>query len=208
MTIHLYNTETVAAKSLKNCHAPGVDSIVLGEGDKGELVRVFWARKGHSLGVRHPSSDQLQIAFHNHHCGLYFTVLQGCIINCKIDAANGCQRGALNKWGFQSKIIAPENPGFVRQDGCIYTRFQSEILTPDDDCRTTSMDADTYHTVFVPSEEAIWLLHEYPSTYGRDAKKVVYSNSNLSNFSFDGLYQPFTSREEIQYVLDITAPWV
>lgn len=207
MTIHLYNTETIAAKSLKNCHAPGIDSIVLGEGDKGELVRVFWARKGHSLGVRHPTSNQLQIAFHNHHCGIGYNILQGCMINCRI-ARDGHQGGLLKKWGFESKIIAPESSGFVPQDGCVYTRFQSEILTPDDGCRFTSMDADTHHTVFVPTEEAIWLLHESPSKYGRDAQKVVYSNSDLSKFSFDGLYQPFTSHEEIQYILDIASPWV
>jgi hypothetical protein len=214
--IRRFSLEEIAAKSLKNCHAPGLDSVVLGEGSSGELVRVFWARKGHSLGVRHPYSDQLQIAFHGHHCAIDFTVIQGCMINCTVDevGSHQMQHGKIKLWEFQSKIVSTASPGFAQlldENGaqrCKYVGLQNEILVDEDMGRITSMNAEDIHTVFVPTEEAMWLLHEHPTKFGRNTKKVTYSNNDLSSFSFKDLYQPFTDLEEIKHVLDIASPWM
>lgn len=212
MSFHRYSTEQIIDKSFRNCHAPGVDSLVLGEGDSGELVRVFWARKGHSLGVRHPLSQELQIAFHGHHCDIEIHMLHGCMINSVASRTFGDGIGHIKAWQFQSKIARPDNgAGFIRQpEHDMLDGFVNTILTADKSCQAhyTYMHADDRHTVFVPDEEAFWLIREHPTEYGRETPKVVYSNNDLSKFSFNGLYQPFTNTEEIAYVLSIAGKWL
>jgi hypothetical protein len=214
----------ILRRSLFNCHARGLDSYVLGEGAHGELIRVFWAgpdggnQNQHSLRIRSPDSEYLQLAVHSHHCDLDFTLIYGTMINVRAkEAEYGCGNKELKKWVFRSKIAGVKDAGFEKEcysDGrqrSGFFRFDCDFLTEEN--RKTSMKANDLHTVFVPAcSEAMWLVKEHPTTFGRESTKICYSNADLSNFSFDGLYQPMEdnkfNREQVAHVLDMIRHWL
>jgi hypothetical protein len=169
----------IVERSLMNCHAYGLDSIVL-RGAPG-MVRIFLARPEHDL-YRNYGGEPLGLGIHAHHCDISLIPLFGTILN--IGALEGSGEWMLTPWAYGSGVngigsfsrLGPSRP---------FQKKKTELTHP------LHLAAKDQHTVFVPmNETAAWMVCE-----GREDNSylsVTYSDADLSTFDFSGLYQPMT----------------
>lgn len=214
---HLYKEHAnwIAAKSLKNCHAVGVDSIMFI--DQPEYrVRLFIANANHTLWKNTDKNNNMSVAFHSHHCNITLVPVTGKFINwraeeilpfalgkvCLYDSSRSTENGKcfqIKKFEYQSKI---------KEGECRFKLMSSAILESkgQDFCKYDSdpvkMKAKELHTVYVnEGETAAWFVFE-----GKSDPKYqshCYSWNNLEQFDASNLYQPITKNEVKKHLINL-----
>jgi hypothetical protein len=161
----------------------------------GKTIRLFFADWNHELyhnRLGHFENKPLSLAVHPHHCPITLFTTRGFFTNYRMYLVRDGQHlrfpynwPTLRQFVFDSKLLggkggftAGEPGNFAYQsDGRNYAEGQSAV-----------MEAKGLHTVFVPKEErAAWLVFEGPSD--PDHKPVAYSNTDLTLFNPEGLYE-------------------
>lgn len=170
---------------LRNCHAHGVHSIVLGE-EHGRLRRVFVAEPDHSLWLNTDKrlARPLSVGFHGHHCDLRITVLCGEICNLTINRFGVAGREmALYRY---HSAIHDGKPSFVRLLPPVGYRTESQYMHPRDQ---VSLPARKFHTIWAPRGcAAAWMVEE-----GQEDPEYVpltLSDDDLESFDFADMYTP------------------
>lgn len=182
---------------LRNCHAHGVDSVVLSTYPDGRPhVRMFVTRPDHTLWRNSALHGFASIAVHSHRADLMLKQIYGPVFNVRARVEKGgLEQDTFSSWAYESALLRRYAPGFSE----LGARFLS---TKNEDMRghkVVFMDAGELHTVFVPKgREAAWFVTEngLAETY----KNVVYSNADLTTFSFDGMYEEM-GNDEIEATL-------
>lgn len=178
--------EEIAAKSIRNCHAPECDSVLFDD-TPGARVRAFIVGNQHNLYQNwNMSGEPLSVALHSHHCALKLVPIFGRVYNMRIVGAIAGSRFA--QFAFQSQINSG-NGGFVRTPGDDHTmgvRLKAEELK-----RPIEMAASDIHTIAVAyGEPAAWMVYEGEEDPTYDG--MCYSNADLENFDFSTLYKPMS----------------
>lgn len=180
---HLWETdpEKIVSKSLVNCHAAGVDSIVF---DGVGKMRLFYADRDHDLW------KPFEVALHPHHCDITIIPIEGSnVIN--ISGEYSDQGTIMNCYLYESGINGKINFKYV---GPISIEYRDGFHIGDG----LSMKATNLHTIKVPKNEvAAWFVFE-----GKENEKyipVCYSPIRLDEKDFSYLYKPmsFNRCEEI-----------
>lgn len=167
--------EELAEKSLVNCHAMGVDSVMLRDVD-GDRLRAFVTDAHHTLWLNSGYRGHgLSVAIHPHHCDVTITPVFGEIYNVTV-----CGRitgPTLKAYRYQSQITGSGR--FLRgdeKDDMIGVAFVRSLLR-----KPLKMSAKTEHTVFVPhAAKAGWFVHEGAEDAGYSG--LCWSNADLENF--------------------------
>lgn len=196
-----HHLDDIAAGSLANCHARGLDSIMLIDAPE-RRVRLFIARGGEHELYRNTPSDPggdpphpLSIGIHPHHADLTLHCIAGTVTNWGVDfikAGATYNFRDLRGYRYHSPITGDAATArFERiHNGPISLRVREKtVLRPG---AALSMKACSLHTVSVPEgRTAAWFVYE-----GREDSAyapVCYSNAELEAPDvFDGLYQPMT----------------
>src|SRR5688500_12968780 len=90
--------EWMASKSLRDCHAVGVDSIVF---QVEPTVRAFFCNENHNFW-RNVPGEKLSIAIHPHHCDITLVPIFGTMYNVVAIAAG--VTGEYRAFKFESPI--------------------------------------------------------------------------------------------------------
>lgn len=100
---------------LRNCHARGVDSIVLSTYPDGRpKIRMFIARGSHELWKNTPwDNSPMSIAFHRHRARVELCLLAGSVWNV---SGSFSKRGILHPFQYESAILG-KGCGFVALEG-------------------------------------------------------------------------------------------
>ena len=94
--------EAIVKRSLRNCHAIGVDSLVL---TTDPMVRVFVAHPTHTLWMNKPPHP-MSVGFHPHHCDVVLAPIFGRILNLSVsDVGDEYDFTSLNVYRYESPIL-------------------------------------------------------------------------------------------------------
>lgn len=181
----LTDIEKIASQSLINCHAYGLDSIVLDD-TPGAMVRVFLARRLHDMWKNElPLGREMSVGFHAHHCDVKLMPIYGRVWNCLATPAPGLT--PLYAFDYHSKIREGKG-GFVRaaQKDRTFKIEMTEIQG------SLSLKAWDIHSIYVPqSHQAAWVVFE--SKENPWYEPITYSNNpRLAEEKFGGLYCPMS----------------
>lgn len=176
----------IAAKSIRNCHAPECDSILFDD-TPGARVRAFIVGNGHNLFQNYGMSGKpLSVALHSHHCAVRLVPIFGRVYNVRPIGHLGRPRYAQFK--FQSQINSGKG-GFTRtpgDDNTMAVRLDLMELK-----RSVDMKASDIHTIAVAyGEPAAWMVYEGEEDPTYDG--MCYSDADLENFDFSALYKPMS----------------
>ena|GEM_PF-3566956 len=184
----------MVSKSLINCHARGVDSVLFDD-NAGSRIRLFIANEGHELWKnRFAGTEKLSTAFHPHHCDITLVHVYGShLTNIQVD-------------------VIDDHPEFVsKRNHFLYTEFdyQSQITTGkcrfkeiatrnlrllsetnlDEDNESVFLKSTDIHTIYVPKKcVCAWLVMEGKSN--PNYKSLCYSNASLNKIKTTGMYKP------------------
>ena len=209
--------ETIAKRSLVNCHVLGMHSVVVNV-TNGKLQRIFCAEKNHMLWFNKPNMFghfpmSLSLGFHGHHSKLTFEPIFGEWDNITIkkdedgveaakDAVWELNHCPIKLSGFKwnSPILTGEKGFFTEVEKDVVFR-KPEIAKMAPGCQLT-MEGSLMHTVSVlRGEEAAWMVNEQKTYAEHDG--LCWSNVPLDKqFSCDKrFYQPM-SVEKCKEILE------
>ena len=180
----------IAERSLMDCHAIGVDSLVLSEAP---MVRMFVTRENHTLW-RNAHSHPMSVGFHNHRTDLRLTSLSGTVYN--ITATPDDSGVPLRGFTWESAIRG--GSGEFRDAGHSmgFAFASANLLWP------VSQRAHVLHTVYVPRGEiAAWIVEEADEDPYYEA--FCYSNADLAAFDSGSLYRSMSAdvaKEHMRHV--------
>lgn len=194
---HLWtqNREQILLNAVRNCHAVGLNSIVL-LNEPGRLIRLFVAHEGHTLhhnldpqqnpSINGGAKTAMSIAYHPHHCDIILEVVRGWIVNRWLDHAVTDPKipRNLTTWRYRSHLRG-EKPGFEKL-GPVYGRAEGHwrMLHVRD---TLELKASDVHTVGAAANYCpAWLVYE--GAEDLDYDPLCYSNADLSTWTGDGMY--------------------
>lgn len=189
----------MVSRSLKDCHARGVDSILFDD-TPGARIRLFIANENHELAANIPSNTDkgglLSVSYHPHHCDLSLEVVDGIIFNVSVEEVRDGQFfnehwPLFDKFRYQS-AIKDGQCGFVKESSG-HRFYRSAIMRSPGLVmpRGAELDlvADDLHTIGVHAgERAAWFVYEGAAE--PNYENICYSNSDLENFDSSGMYQP------------------
>lgn len=193
--------QEILKNSLINCHAVGLDSIVLKPAPN--MVRVFITRENHSLWRNNPDTGTLfSIGIHPHHCDVTMVPLTGGIAN--IVLGSGSPTHKLHQFEYHSGIT--DRVGAQAKasgSGFMYTGKDVRVCLKHQPLRyPTTLMAKEMHSVYVPKgKRAAWLIcegREWP-----DYQPVTLSNYRLDeDYSAveESLYKPMTQARLLEYM--------
>lgn len=172
----------------RNCHAHGLDSIVLSRYDDGRpKCRMFVAHKHHALW-RNGSNYGMSIAFHGHRANIALELIKGKVWNVECIPAKE-DEGNYRPFIFESYIVG-EKGGFraIKGPGMslgIQVPLGSQKL---------ELKGSVYHSIRVDGgQKAAWLVHE--GELDPNYNPTVYSNVDLTKFDAKDMYVPMTQAE-------------
>lgn len=177
--------ESIAAMSLVNCHAVGVDSVLFDD-TPGARLRAFIAQPTHDLWRNYGFHGRtLSVGLHPHHCYVVLSPIFGEIWNVTPAPSVKGKRYAAFK--FDSPINGKSGQFVpVGSEDMTNVRLGREILQ-----RPILMAAREIHTVYVPhGSTAAWYVREGdedPSFSG-----LCWSDDDLTQFDFAPLYKPMS----------------
>jgi len=175
--------------SLANCHAPGLDSIVLKNNSvvNGGMARIFLAHEEtHPLGqIIDEESGNFVIGVHDHRFPLTIVPLLGSFVNYEVTAdPEGSEQ--LHEYAFSSGINGTMGVSYQRQVTVRPPHFNEQ--EPGGLIRMTANDL---HTVIIPNRNTVnkwtaWLVLEEPT----EKTSHIYSPTDHLSLNSEGLYQP------------------
>ena len=168
----------VVQSSRANCHARGLHSIVIAP-----RLRIFYAAPDHEL-YRNGPGFSFSVGLHPHHCSLTLIRLMG--------KPRNIVEGAFPRLSLRMKLLEFRYASPLRDNerGSFSATGRSRTFSlVSHPISHNEMDAHDLHTVFVPrGEEAAWAVVE--GDEDPNYVPLTYSNDNLEDFDFDGMYQP------------------
>lgn len=176
--------EQLAAKSIVNCHAMGVDSVVLAGPN---MTRAFVAHKDHELWRNLPGENIMSVGYHAHHCNVRLVPIYGSVFNLSVmrSELRVSPKGRYREFMYQSPIRGKK--GEFVSTGLRY-EFSPWIHRMS---KPVEMQAKEVHTIYVPrGEEAAWYVFE--GDEDPIYTPLTWSNADLEKFDFAPLYQPMT----------------
>ncbi len=181
----------VASKSIRNCHALGVDSLLFRD-TPGAMIRAFVCRPEHELWLNCPTLDfPFSVGLHPHHCDVTLAPIYGSAYN--VTHRPGFGNTMLQAFEYESEITG-KGGKFTRLGFSRGFNLQKTLID-----HPVAMKAREIHTIFVPKDEgAAWFVLE--GAENPNYRSVTYSNCDLEQATFDGLYQPMTAEEVEQIV--------
>lgn len=185
--------------ALRNCHAIGLDSIVLGveldeSGVKQTMTRMFIAHHDrHGLDVLFRADGHYMVGVHNHRYNLTLEPVVGELINYEVMLGKPAA-GHLYEFEFVSGIGGDLAIVQTGRHGMASSRHRS--LCPGD-CHY--MEASDLHTVIVPKvgRYSAWVVVEGPDVQ----ESCMYSPLPDPFIDSSQLYQPM-AKIEAERVLD------
>ena len=186
-----YNFELISEKSLLNCHCKGVHSFVLDE-KNGMLTRMYITMPDHELWLtdlkleeRSPKS----ISFHPHRRDIIVNVIKGNLYNAYIKISKDGDGENIKSWNYISKIDGEGK--FERGVEHVYKNLEIQCLQ---EGSIEYIKAEKIHTVWVKKGETVaWLIKEKEEN--KKYNGLCYSNANLEEFVWEGLYIKPTALE-------------
>lgn len=141
----------VEYNALANCHADGMDSIVLHD-EPGNRVRMFYADWHHSL---HRNRDgAFSIAIHSHHCDIRLVGLFGRPYN-DVYALTPHVSGPFAEMAYTSGVTGE---GSLTANG---GRAFAHLLRSEPLTAAVTLKAHELHTIYLPeAQRAAWLVIE------------------------------------------------
>jgi hypothetical protein len=182
--------------NLMNCHAEGLDSIVLSDrvSTNRGLIRVFVARPEHSLWRNHPEPRphgevlpvSMSIGMRSHHCDITMVPLFGDVFNVvETSEHHAMGRRILSPFMFDSAITGR---GSFTKGRDAHWRFDLKTMRL---IKTLALPANVRHSVFVPKgQAAAWMIVEGAEDPGY--VPLTWSDADLTRMNFGGLYQRMT----------------
>lgn len=178
------NIEEIVSKSLFNCHAMGVHSIMLLE-SPGKTIRVFIATKDHQLNKNLSASqgeyyNRMSVGFHPHHCDITLHCVYGEIQNWIVTEHSfyGDNYLVRNKYKYHSKITDNEMSFELIGEKMLSTVSDNRIQTGE----SVFMKAHEIHTVGVEKgKEAAWFVYE--GKEDANYQPFCYSNADPSQMN-------------------------
>lgn len=191
----------VIINGIKDCHARGLDSVVLGQ-ENGKLRRAFIAHPHHDLWWE---NDLISVGFHPHHCDITLEVVQGAIVNLNLEVggntASDYQLGNLSTFLYHSPIMKGGQGSFELLSGPQEYGIEEVKLAEGD---VYSLKANAVHTIYIPKgQPAIWIVSEGEEDPEYCPK--VYSNRDLRGEKLEGMYRPMEASEVEEAVKRIQA---
>lgn len=185
------NMSEIAAKSIMNCHCIGVHSIMLVD-TPGKTIRLYVAEKGNELYKNKPNSGhQMTVAFHPHHCNITIEVAKGTLFNWVVNEKT--DEIKLDKFTYSSKIKAGEITFNKVGSSGLHTQALHSIRKG----QAVLMSARSIHTVYCSSNEVTaWFVYE--GKEDPEYKPYAWSNADLSNTDFSGLYKAMSDVELVR----------
>lgn len=184
--------EEIASKSYKNCHAIGVDSLLLVD-EPGFKVRMFFAHTHHEL-FKNDCDQLFSVGLHQHHCDITLIPAMGEFYNVSILPEESNFVMKMSSYTYLSPILSKNRPPKFQLSG-----EEKDInLDWNKVDRPLFLPAQSHHTVYVPFEsEAAWYVIEGKEdpTY----KSITLSNTDLEKFEFDKFYLPM-SVADVKYI--------
>lgn len=175
--------DKILEKSLRNCHVKGMDSVMLDD-TPGARIRIFFANEEHDLHKNYNIPKTL--AAHAHHCDLTLSCIYGSFENIIFKEASNSPHVCLNEWEYTSEILQAGKGGFKTTERTASFEFPKRNTVYNGE--ETHMIAADIHTVFVrKGMSAVWVVYE--GKEDRNYKSLSYTNTDLSNFNTDNLYQ-------------------
>lgn len=180
---------------IRDCHTPGLDSIVLlPQGFNGsKLVRMYvaWGSQLHRL-----LDDQRNyiIAPHNHRCDIDILPVVGEISN--ITATIRAGGGTHYQYTYHSEIIGGSGIDTATMSRAYLTQSAPESITPG---QMLSLEADDIHTIMVADSHTVtaWIVIE--RGYKRDYT-YLYASKPLTQLPTKGLYAAMEPGEALGVV--------
>ncbi len=202
------NMELILSKSLINCHAFGVDSILFDD-TPGRRVRMFIANENHVLWKndlydgewqndgKYLPFNKMSVAFHPHHCDLELECIKGGFRNF---TAYTFPKWQMDKWEDNMKFCCDtfylDEYLYKSKINCGECKFEKSETNV---CLGTSfscykngdflkMKADTLHTIFVwKGQFCAWMVYE--GKEDPNYQPICYSNRDLLTFDDSNLYK-------------------
>lgn len=194
----------ILLKSLQHCHCPHVSSIVINEAE-GKLHRIFLVWPNHNLWMNQEQNNGYihqvySVGFHDHKYDLELEHIEGHIENISIKPAIAYEDNIrLRTYMVKSRLKEGLGPD-VKYTGYTYFSLpQSSVLYRD----VLKLTYKNIHTIYVPHDtKAAWLVRE-----GETKQDIthLYTSRNSHPINYCGLYQKFTSKEEI---IDHVEEWM
>lgn len=198
---HLWrsNREEILSKSLLDCHANGLHSIMLSDSPQNR-IRLYISMPDSELASNNPYDDFVDppISYHPHHCDLTLYCVYGVLMNNVITGLLGNHnhdRTPLTRWEYQSKI----NTGDIKfKHAGNYWMFHERLdyLTVG---KSVFLPAYSIHTVLTAAGQlTAWFVFEGQEDLNYEP--FAYSNRDLANQDFTGLYNK-PSEEDVYELL-------
>ncbi len=161
----------------KNCHAKGVDSIIL---SITPMIRFFYAHKNHKLWK---IGD---VGFHSHKTRLRIKRKHGLPRNHFFKFGTG--KTVLRSFDYKSAIVGSGEfkDNKIKYHGTIESfEFDDIILN------------DEYHTITVPKgESASWVVYELDQNC--NYRNLTLSTKDLTKFSFKNMYIEMNKEQTLE----------
>lgn len=184
LTVNEAELGAIAKRSLRNCHAMGLDSIMFDDTPEAR-IRCFIAAPEHDM-FRNCAGSKLSVALHSHHCDVVLSPIFGDTYNISTIGCIG--RMPYKAYKYQSQVTTGKG-AFARYGDGGYdlgVRLEHTRLV-----RPLALNAADIHTIFVPwGKPAAWWVHEGKENPNYDG--LAYSNDDLEAFDFSPLYQPMS----------------
>jgi hypothetical protein len=190
----------VIKKGIKDCHARGVDSVVLGEVN-GKLQRAFIAREGHTLSRLHP----LAVGFHAHHCDITIEVVSGSLFNVNAAVGRGYLSSLpstharvrdymeLDTYEYHSPILN-DGKGHFEKVSERPRPIDVEFVAVDASSDPLALAACIVHTIWIPTgQPCTWVVTE--GEEDPEYHPFVYTNRDLRHETLEGMYRPMEDAE-------------
>lgn len=194
------NFQEILDRSLLNCHAKGVHSLIFSE-ISGRTIRMFHATKEHDLDrnadaiLSRDNPRPMSVGFHPHRNNITFHVMRGKLNNIVVKETTRFDAPRFNKFRYMSKIVNGEI-GFKLDDVKPLRLYQFITLT---EGQSDALPADMCHTIHIEhGQSCSWLVFE--GREDRGYENVCYSNADLEKEKFEGLYQRPTE-EQVRAIL-------
>lgn len=187
---HLWrsNREEILGKSLLDCHAKGLHSIMLSDTPRNR-IRLYVSMPDSEIATIKPMEDFMNppLSYHPHHCDLTLYCVHGVLMNNVITGVMGSKDTGnslpLIRWEYKSKI----NTGAIEfKCDAPYLMFHDglEFITTG---KSLFLTSDSMHSVLTYyGQLTAWFVFE--GKEDENYQPFAYSNRDLANQDFSGLY--------------------
>ena len=179
-----HHAHEIMSKSYRNCHVRGLDSILLLDSPE-HRIRLFVARPEHELWKNTPRTLG-SLAAHPHHCDITIEMTHGTLTNYTYRKQ---ENGRFVGYSYRSAIL--DGAGSFRYHHLVLPVAFEGATTHDPRCQPLVLAAHTIHSVQVAKgRSAAWFVYEGHEDQHYAA--LSYSDQNLEQTSFEGLYESMT----------------